>query len=240
MLFRSANVAVWLWPAKYKDPANLAVAAALVAVAGVLLSMQWRLSDKQMEQSAFFLNKSLAGWDRAWNILKESLTGPTLERRTKWLAAARILERSRRLTERVTDPAHKDVLEIELTHQRQRFHEFFEQAGPYYYGVNPINLDNVTAERKMDEAAKQSTQGEGTTISTLRQIPESAIVTVWRALQYPPDYFDVIEREDKFEEGPRLFLDPGLREYIDHSRAWHSVAGKLWPRNEPLNERQEE
>jgi hypothetical protein len=159
-----------------------------------------------------------------------------IERRTKWIAAARILERSRQLGERVTESAHRDVLEIELTHQRQRFHQFFEQPAPFYYGVNVPPVLHVDKASALDEAAKQSTQGEGSAISTLRQIPESAIVTIWRALQYPADYWDVIDRYDKFLDGSILFLDPGLRDYIEHARAWHSVAGKLWPRESKSRE----
>ncbi len=227
-----ANVVVWLRPKQYADPMSLSLAAALVAVAGVLLSMQWKFSEKQEERSKFYLEKSLAGWDKAREILAESVTGIAMERRTKWIAAARILERSRQLGDRVTESAHRDVLEIELTHQRQRFHQFFEQPAPFYYGVNVLHVDAPLA---LDEAARQSTQAEGSTISTLRQIPESAIVTIWRALQFPTDYWDVIERDDKFLEGPILFLDSGLRDYIDHARAWHSVAGQLYPRETPAD-----
>jgi hypothetical protein len=234
IVIAAANVVVWLYPQRFHDPLGLGIAAALVAVAGVLLSMQWKFGEKQEERSKFYLDKSLSGWDRAYGLLKESLTTANLERRTKWIAAARILERARQLSEEVSAVAHRDVLEIELTHQRQRFHQFFEQLGPFYYGVNPLNLDNIPAEHKLDEAAKQSTAGEGTTISVLRGIPESVIHTVWRALQYPPDYWDVIDKAAQFDEGPLLFLDPGLREYINHTRNWQSAAGKLWPRKPPV------
>jgi hypothetical protein len=223
----AANVIVWLRPKEFTEPMSLSFAAALVAVAGVLLSMQWKFTEKQEERSRFFLDKSLSGWDKARDILAESLTGIAMERRTKWIAAARILERSRQLGDRVTEPAHRDVLEIELTHQRHRFHQFFEQPAPFYYGVNVLHVDVPSA---LDEAARQSTQAVGNTISTLRQIPESAIVTIWRALQFPSDYWDVIERDDKFLEGTILFLDSGLRDYINHARDWHSVAGQLYPR----------
>jgi hypothetical protein len=223
----AANVIAWLWPKQFANPLGLSLAAALVAVAAVLLSMQWKFAEKQEERSKFYLERSLLGWDRARDILAESISGIAMERRTKWIAAARILERSRQLTEKITEPEHRDVLEIELTHQRQRFHTFFEQPAPFYYRVSVQHHGTTLA---IDEAARQSTQAEGTTISTLRQIPESAIVTMWRALQFPPDYWDVIDREDQFEDGPVLFLDSGLREYIEHSRAWHSAAGRLFPR----------
>jgi hypothetical protein len=125
------------------------------------------------------------------------------------------------------------VLEIELTFQRQRFHQFFEQPAPYYYGVNPADLDSVSESDRLATAARQSTEGEGSLISTLRQVPESAIHTVWRALQYPVDYWDVIDKESKFLEGALLFLEPGLRDYICHARTWHSAAGRLWVREPP-------
>jgi hypothetical protein len=236
----AANAVVWLYPERYDNPLSLSMAAALAAVAGVLLSMQWKFAEKQEERSKFYLEKSLSGWEKARDLLHESLSGPTIERRTKWIAAARVLERSRQLSERVSEIAHRDVLEIELTYQRQRFHQYFEQPGPFYYGVNPLNLDDIPADQKLDEAAKQSTQGEGSTISTLRQIPESAIVTIWCALQYPADYWDVIERDARFQEGPLLFFDPGLRAYIEHARAWHSAAGKLWHRESSLDDSSDE
>jgi hypothetical protein len=162
----AANVAVWLWPKQYANAVDLAVAAALAAVAGVLLSIQWKLQERQVEQSAFFLDRSLAGWDRGWAILNDSMKGAPEERRTRWIAAARVIERARRLTERVTDSAHRDVLEIELTHQRQRFHPFFEQPGPFYYGVDQHAIASAASGSLMDEAARRSTEGTGSTAST--------------------------------------------------------------------------
>jgi hypothetical protein len=41
-----ANVIAWLRPNQFSNPMSLSLAAALVAVAGVLLSMQWKFAEK--------------------------------------------------------------------------------------------------------------------------------------------------------------------------------------------------
>ena len=226
-----ANVVVWLYPSHYADPVPITLSAVLIAMAGLFITIQWKFADKEDDRSRFYLEKALAGWDRAFEILQETLVGPIADRRTKWIAAARILERSRRLSTKVSEASHLEALEIELTYQRQKFHQFFEQPAPFYYGVSLADVAGFPEEEKLNEAGRRATVGSDTTISTLHQIPETAIYTIWRALQYPPDYWDVIDKGAQFDEGPLMFINKGLREYIEHARAWHSAAGKLWPRN---------
>jgi hypothetical protein len=225
-----ANVLVWLYPHAYENAISLGLAAALVAVSGVFLSAHWRFGEKQQELSEFYLEKSLVGWDRAWTLLDEALRGKPDDRRVRWIAAARIIERSRLLMERVSEGAHRDVLEIELTHQRQRFHEFFEQEGWFYYGVDAAAITVPAGSSTLDEAGKASTTRGGGRISMDRQIPEQVMYTIWRALQYPKDYWDVIDSDAAFEDGKIIFLEPGMCDYINHARQWRSVAGKLIPR----------
>jgi hypothetical protein len=114
---------------------------------------------------------------------------------------------------------------MDVPHQSQRFHRFFEMSGAYYYGVEVLA---TAGEQSLDDAARLSTIGSGTTISTLRSIPEKAIHAVWKAVEYPKDYKEVVG--EKFKEGERLFLPKGLQAYLEHCDQWHSVAGQLHKR----------
>lgn len=112
-----------------------------------------------------------------------------------------------------------------VPHQSQRFREFFERSGAYYYGV--VLLPTLVGQ-PLDDAARESTRGSGTAVSTLRLVPEKVIFAVWQAVAYPEDYTDMLG--EKFDEGERLFLPEGLRAYLDHLDRWHSVAGQLHER----------
>ena len=125
----------------------------------------------------------------------------------KWIAAARVLATARKLLERVSVAAHRDVAQMSIPHQSQRFQRFFEYHVTYYYGV--VVVLHSSDEISLEEAAKHSTAGSGSTVSTLRSIPERVIHTVWQAVAYPRSYKDVLG--ERFGEGDRLFLPKGVQ-----------------------------
>jgi hypothetical protein len=205
------------------DP-SITVAALLATVAGLFLTAQRQIADRQESTSHFYLEQYQAGFDKAYDILKYATPGDPLFR-MQWIAAARVLATARRLYARITVRAHRYVAEMEIPHQSQRFMPFFEQSAAYYYGVATLP---VLTEESLDQAARQSTQRSGNTISTLRLLPETAIHTVWKAVEYPKGYKDVLG--DKFGEGERLFLPKGLQAYLDHRDRYDTAAGQLHER----------
>jgi hypothetical protein len=179
--------------------------------------------DDQQTQSRFYLDEYRAGYQTAFLILSSAAIGDP-QMRVKWIAAARVLETARRISERITVPAHKDVLLMDLPFQAQRFGQFFEYPAMYYYGVREDELGLSIGEEHLNEAARAATRRDGSSAS-LRQIPDQAIQAVWFAVRYPEGYEDVLG--GKFGDHDRLFLPVGLRDYLDHTHRWHSVAGNL-------------
>jgi len=204
----------------FEEP-SITVAALLATLAGLFLTAQRQIADRQEATSRFYLEQHQAGFDTAYEILESAAPGDPLLR-MKWIAAARVLATARQLLERITVAAHLDVARMSIPHQSQRFHQFFEKPGSYYYGVEML------PEQSMDDAARLATKGSGSTVSTLRSIPEKAIRTVWQAVAYPEDYEDVLG--ERFNDADRLFLGKGLQAYLDHCDQWHSVAGQLHKR----------
>ncbi len=187
---------------------NPLVAAALATISAVLISIHGRIKDREYEKSRFYLEKTIEGYDKADSILNEGGN-----ERTAWIGAARVLEKSRRLSEKIKVDEHKDVFEVEMDYQRRRFSQFFNYAATYYYGAPG------SAQLDLDEAARYSnTREKGEYVSkTIKQIPESAIYTIYKIMAYPDNYVDPLE--GKFTEREIKFLGySGLKDYLKHIR----------------------
>ncbi len=200
---------------------NPLVSAVLVTMSAVLISIHSRISDIANEKSKFYLEKAIDGFGKAEAIL---LAGGN--EREAWIGAARVLEKSRKLSEEVTIDEHQDVFDIEMDFQRHRFSQFFKYPAKHYYGV-PSNTVLT-----LDEAARYSTERSGTTVSTLKQVPEGAIYTIYDFMKYPENYNDPI-KDNTFTDREIMFLGyDGLKQYLDHIHKYHSAAGKLFPKKE--------
>lgn len=210
---------------------TITVAALLATVAGLFLTAQRQIADRQEATSRFYLEQYRAGFDTAYEILDSAAPGNPFIR-VKWIAAARVLATARELLERVSVAAHREVAQMSVPHQSQRFHRFFEMQPWYYYGVS--TPANVSHEEAMKLAAERSTAQEGMIVSTVHSVPERVIKTVWQAVAYPAGYKDVLG--DRFRAPDRLSLPEGLRSYLQHREEWHSAAGKLRKRlaGEPI------
>ena len=109
---------------------------------------------------------------------------------------------------------------------------FLRRKSTFFYGVADENLE-------LDEAAKRSSEGKQKDgmriVSSVNQIPESSLLTIWKAAQGPknaeknavdsPEYFppDVVDKlHIRYRE---------LHAYIEHSRKYHTAAEKLSPRS---------
>jgi hypothetical protein len=180
-----------------------------------------RTEDEQRE-SRFYLDEYRAGYNTAYEILESAKPGEE-NFRMKWIAASRVIETARQLSERIKTPSVRDVLMLDLPHQSQRFFKFFELPAMQYYGIDPNMASFLMEPDRLDEAARQSTT-EGPT-GSLRQVPQRVIRTVWSAVQYPKDYEDVVG--EAFSEKEWIFLPPGLKEYVAHVNQWHSINGNL-------------
>lgn len=212
------------WPNEFKSQPP-AAAAAVIAVAGLLITFAQTLRDRAEARSRFYLDEYRRGYDTAYEVLKSAVTAD--ERlRMKWIAAARMLEEARRISAKVSVSAHRNVLNIELPKQSQRFEEFLSKSAEYYYGSGE-GLEALYGNQALNEAARRATaKDKHGRLNWHREIDEKVLFTIWNAVQYPKAYSDVIE--GRFPEGSALFLNPGLRTYIEHRRRFSSTNGKLY------------
>lgn len=223
------SVVALTFPSEYKSAPPTA-AAAIIAVAGLLITMSRQIADKAEATSRFYLEEYRKGFDTAFEVLASATEADALLR-VKWLAAARILATARRMATLVTAASHRDVISMDIPHQSQRFLPFLERAPRYYYGVKDSwvrvsaipDLDEVES---LHDAARKSTAPRGETLNYQRAVPETAVQTVWAAIKYPKPYDDVLGEE--FSDDEVMFLPTGLRKYIEHSRAYHPAMEKLY------------
>jgi len=203
---------------------SLTVAALLATVAGLFLTAQQQIANREETTSRFYLEQYLEGFDTAYEILESARAGDPLLR-MKWIAAARLLADATKMHDRISVPAHRLVARMSIPHQSQRFWKFFDEPATYYYGVVVVHASTVDA---LDEAARQSSKGSGTLISTLRLVPEKVIHAVWQAVSYPKSYRDPLG--EKFSDADRMWLPNGLKAYLDHRDCYDTAAGNLHER----------
>jgi hypothetical protein len=217
------------FPNQYESDSPTA-AAALIAIAGLLLTLAGQHADKAEATSRFYLKEYRRGFGIAHKILRSALQEGDPYIRVKWLAAARAIESARRLSEQVTVRAHREVLYMDIPFQSQRFQPFFAMSAYYYYGSSQQTIRGYKLRNDEDflnEAARQSTQGTGAgNLQIQRAVDEKVLNTIWRAIQYPPEYAEVLGQG--FAEADEIVLPPTLRDYIEHRRTYRSVMGKLY------------
>lgn len=97
----------------------------------------------------------------------------------------------------------------------------------FFYGVSDSQLT-------IDEAASQSSipdENDNFEVSTCREIPESALWTIWQIAQFPKDYDEPIKgkfpQEMVEEMGPNWISHRSLFEYLKHKRKYSSIGGEL-------------
>jgi hypothetical protein len=201
-------------------------AAAVIALAGLMFTLRQQLADKADARSRFYLEEYRKGYDSAYAVLDGAdAADPIL--RLKWIAASRILEAARRLSAKITVTAHRDVMNMDIPRQAERFQKFLRHPAAYYYGVVPP-APAMYGEDYLNEAARRSTKEIDGIMNAHTEVEEKVIFTVWKAIQYPPEYADVLG--DTFNDGQVMFLPPPLKTYVEHVRGFQSAHGKLYPR----------
>jgi hypothetical protein len=149
--------------------------------------------------------------------------------RTTWIAAGRALAHAKELSTRVVVPAHREVLELNTLRYRRFFHELLStNRATFFYGVEN---NSITIEQAAQLSTAREERAGRICISTLKELSEESLYAVWQAAQWPSDFDDPLKATfSEQERASLLVLFPGLHEYLEHKRLWHSASGKLYPR----------
>jgi hypothetical protein len=209
---------------------NALPAGVLVALGAQLLTQGKNFSDVSEKRSLFFLESSVKAYEEARNLLQDGNN-----ERIKWIAAGRALVHAKKLAANVTEDAHLRVLELHKLNYRGFFHgALADKPAAFFFGAKYTSIPT-------DQAAELSTAEEerrGRPItSSLNELSDKSLRAVWEAAQWPVDYQDPLDHGFSDEELAKLtVLFPGLHEFLEHKKSWHSASGKLFPRK-PSNAR---
>lgn len=220
---------------KFDPLINALPAGVLLALGAQLLTQGKNFSDANEKRSLFYLESFVKAYEEARNLLQDGNND-----RVKWIAAGRALVHAKELATNVTEEAHLRVLELHKLKYRGFFHGILaDNPAAFFFGAKDISIST-------DQAAALSTAGEehaGRTItSTVKELSEKSLRAVWEAAQWPVDYQDPLARGFSEEEQAKLLvLFPGLHDFLEHKKSWHSASGKLFresqtiPANTQLN-----
>lgn len=215
---------------KFDPLINALPAGVLVALGAQLLTQGKNFSDVSEKRSLFFLESCVKAYEEARNLLQDGNN-----ERVKWIAAGRALVHAKELATNVNENAHLRALELHKLKYRGFFHgALADKPAAFFFGAKDISIPT-------DQAAALSTAGEergGRPVtSTLNELSDKSLRAVWEAAQWPLDYQDPLDRGFSDEEQAKLIvLFPGLHEFLEHKKSWHSASGKLFPR-EPSSTR---
>ena len=226
LIFLALAIALSVTGMGQEDPSKLGtIGGTLAAVAAALLAVRLGVMQHERDRSLFFLNSYVDGLIMAHDMLRQG------NDRALWIAAGRILSRCEELGPLITYPEHRTVLEIRKDEYRWHFGSLLGAGNPdmtpaYFYGVDPgLGLQ---------EAARASTTREGTVRSTVRQLDESSIHTVWRFAEFPAGYEDKLSGRFTWDELRRLRGSyAALRAFLEYSDAYQSVGGEIQRRDPP-------
>ena len=202
-----------------------------VGIIAFLWQSRLNIFERGYQKSQFALQSALDAYEQAYNLLKNRNND-----RVTWVSAARILEHGNRISKKVSEETHRDILEIQRIRYRHVLGELLGSddhpiSASFFYGQKDDTSD-------LDTAAMESTRREDVPHSpetgwkkpVMKSIPESALFIIWKFAQYPENYEDVVEGrfpEDILNSHPDTFFRPALFEYLRHQRKWVSINGKL-------------
>ena len=206
------------------DPLVSAVpAGVLVALGAQLLAQATHFEDRSEKRSLFFLESCVRAYEEARNLLQDGNN-----ERAAWIAAGRALVHAKELASNVTEDTHRRVLELHKLKYRGFFNgAVADKPAAFFFGVKDTSVP-------IDQAAALSTSAEeraGRTVtSTVNELSDKSLRAVWEAGRWPMDYQDPLDRGfSDDEEGQLIVLFPGLYDFLEHKKRWHSASGKLFP-----------
>lgn len=197
----------------------------MLALGAQLLTQAKNINDRKEKRSQFFLDSCVEAYEEARKLLQDGNN----ERGT-WIAAGRALIHAKKLADSVSEDTHRLVLEIHQSKYRGCFHDALaKKTAAFFYGAEDASIPT-------DKAAELSTAGEveGGTLnvrSTLKWLNEKSLRAVWEAAKWPKDYQEPLGHGFSDEERDSLMvLYPGLYDFFEHKRRYHSASGKLYKR----------
>jgi hypothetical protein len=150
------------------------------------------------------------------------------ERFAAFQGAGRALVHAKELGEKITEPSHKQVLELHRVKYRRLFDGALrDKSAVFFFGAEDLNAAIAVAAAQ--STARETIAGR-TVTSTVRELSDKSIRAVWEAAQWPKEYEDPLGKGFSPDEIERLVVFyPGLYEFFEHKRQWHSASGRLYP-----------
>ena len=200
-------------------------AAPLAAVFGIFVVMARNVSDEerrhlesQLDRSKFYLESFLKGADEGVRMLE----GGPIER-VRWIAAARVIGFAQRIEAKITEPEHKDVLEIYKTQLRNRLFAIFDS-------LDARDLFGVEYE-KMEPLVRVANRSAGSDKAP-PYVSHRSLLAMLRFSRYPDGYQD----HDPLSQEESLFKSdweslctfyPEIRRYLEFHEGHIYVMGRF-------------
>lgn len=192
-----------------KEP-FLGASATLATAGAALLALGIYVGQDESGTSEFYLERSIEGLKKAYDLLRDNNND-----RATWVLAARILARSRELSNLVSLESHRKFLNVEQDYYRLRFGEilkrgqanaaaFFLTGFKYDFPLNHVN--EILEENRIELDG---------------YLPEEVLFEVYRAAEYPDDYDEPIKGFFGRRHNSKLSaFYPSLYQYVTFLRSW--------------------
>ena len=215
------------------------VMALLIGLSIYKRNSAWRHEDKNIDDSKFYLDKSIEAYNYFYDLLKDQNN-----ERFTWIMAARVLGDAEKLSFQVSHESHQSFLNFKKFEIRNNLFKVLTVVNPETEEPSPLPVQfffGVKDWRTMtvDEAAKAST-GKIVARAVARYgIPEftknsylsiKSVIPIMNFLDFPDDYDDPIQKyksEDAGKWSGLFHYKVGGKHYIDYMEEHTLTDGKI-------------
>ncbi len=209
--------------------------AALLASASLLKSIAntKKIDDNksESEESEFFLNKSIEELNNVYELLKDKNND-----RITWILAARVLNMSLELSNKIKKDSHKEYYHLQEFQLKNKLLDLFESEEysklEFYAGVdNPLNSNKALAIDYISDYLLDSRK--------IKCLDEASLITIFSFVEFSEDFNDPIDDNkvpDTLEEFNRWIKKGSIRTIKSHLKTYFEYT-QYKDREEIINEK---
>jgi hypothetical protein len=196
---------------------NLSKAIPLISLIGTVIAVSmglwifkrnsnWRFEDKKVEDSKFFLEKSLSAYNDFYELIKDRNNN-----RTTWIMASRILEDADKLSKNIYHEPHKvyfDAKILDFKHKTFKIltilnpdtEEYEPLPAQFFFGIKDwesVSIEEAARGSTSEVVATRVEKYKNPEPSKLSYLSIKSIIPIMNFLDFPENYIDPMQQYDE-------------------------------------------
>ncbi len=197
--------------------------AGVTTTAAIMGALFIQARKERFDVSKFYLDSATEGFETAIGLMKRD------NRRSTWIAAARVLMRAEEVARSINLHEHRAVYDLVKENARYNVYALLadeEKTASYFFGQRS-DMDPIEAFAKSTEGKKR---GDRLLISSIQSMSEAALINIYRFSRHEAGYIDPMVREEFSNDEIDLMGHDfdGLVDYLKIVRRFYSFSGEVY------------